>query len=149
MNLPLMRREKSLNFSNNQTKEMKYENEIINWAEDKGLFEGSTPVKQNEKTLEEVIETRDALVQMEYANSLGYDSKIIQREIEDGIGDTIVTLIILARMTGTDIESCLALAWAEIENRTGRIIGGKFVKDADLKTDSYDENGAVVEGGAE
>ena len=125
---------------------MKLEKKIVQWAEDKGILEGSTPVKQNEKTLEEVIETRDALVQMEYANSLGYDSKIIQREIEDGIGDTIVTLIILAKMTGTDIESCLALAWAEIENRTGRIIGGKFVKDADLKTDDYDENGAVVEG---
>ena len=126
---------------------MKLEKKIVQWAEDKGILEGSTPVKQNEKTLEEVIETRDALVQMEYANSLGYDSKIIQREIEDGIGDTIVTLIILAKMTGTDIESCLALAWDEIENRTGRIIGGKFVKDADLKTDDYDENGAVVEGG--
>lgn len=59
-----------------------YRTLVIAWAESRGIFEQSTPGKQNEKTREELRELRDAL--------MAYD----RPKIKDAIGDTIVTLII-------------------------------------------------------
>jgi len=53
-----------------------------------------------------------------------------QCEIEDAIGDIVVTLIIQARMHGLSLGQCLASAYDQIKNRTGKMINGVFVKDA-------------------
>ena len=50
-------------------------------------------------------------------------------EIQDGIGDTIVTLIMLASIFRVDIDDCLLLAYNEIKGRTGNMVDGVFVKD--------------------
>ena len=53
-------------------------------------------------------------------------------ELKDGIGDVIVTLIILAQQQGLSIEECLEHAYNEIKNREGKLVIGVFVKEEDL-----------------
>lgn len=52
-----------------------------------------------------------------------------QKEIADAIGDTMVTVIILADILGYDVEDCLDVAWKEIKNRKGHTDGGMFIKE--------------------
>lgn len=53
--------------------------------------------------------------------------------VKDGIGDTIVTLIILSMQKGTNIQECLEMAYNEIKGRTGKMVDGVFVKSSDLE----------------
>lgn len=57
-------------------------------------------------------------------------------EIKDGIGDTMVTLILLAEMHGWTLRECLQAAYDVISKRSGVMIGGAFVKSSDLPDDS-------------
>lgn len=61
-------------------------NKVLQWAEDKGIMNSSTPLNQLTKTFEEVTELVTALVQKNDA------------EIKDSIGDTNITLIILNQL---------------------------------------------------
>jgi len=47
----------------------------------------------------------------------------------DGIGDVLVTLIILSHQLGYDVEDCLMVAYNEIKNRKGETINGTFIKE--------------------
>lgn len=47
----------------------------------------------------------------------------------DGIGDVLVTIIILSNQLGYDIEDCLEVAYNEIKNRKGETINGTFIKE--------------------
>lgn len=53
-------------------------------------------------------------------------------KIKDGIGDAVVVLIGVALQNNLKFEECLAFAWNEIKDRKGKLIGGTFVKEADL-----------------
>lgn len=101
---------------------------VLEWALQKGILEMSNPLKQIEKTREELEETRDALLLQKFANT-DDDYNRLQDEVKDGIGDQLVTLIILSELCGTDIEECLSFAYEEIKGRTGVMIDGIFVKD--------------------
>lgn len=50
-------------------------------------------------------------------------------EMKDALGDTLVTLIILADILGYDIIDCLLCAYEEIKDRKGKNINGSFVKE--------------------
>ena len=50
-------------------------------------------------------------------------------EIVDGIGDMVVVLTNLAKLTGNDIAFCIEQAYNEISKRKGKMINGTFVKD--------------------
>lgn len=52
--------------------------------------------------------------------------------LKDGIGDTVVTLIILAQQHGLTLEECLQYAYDEIKDRKGKTINGTFIKESDL-----------------
>lgn len=90
---------------------------IIGWANDRSLIKESNAPKQALKMVEEVGETCGALI------------KKNETEIQDGIGDILVTVIILAEQLGYSPEKCLELAWNEIKDRSGKTIGGTFIKD--------------------
>jgi NTP pyrophosphatase (non-canonical NTP hydrolase) len=90
---------------------------IQQWAIEKGIFEKGTPLKQALKTQEEVTELLNAIVDNDEA------------EIEDAIGDILVTLIILAEMQQVTLEECLNGAYDIISKRTGKMVNGQFVKD--------------------
>lgn len=90
---------------------------VSNWASEKGIDNPEFAHKQMLKVLEEVGETAGALL------------KGKEDEIKDGIGDSFVTLIILARQLGYEPAECLQAAYDEIKGRTGKTVGGVFVKD--------------------
>ena len=55
-----------------------------------------------------------------------------QDALRDGIGDVVVTLIILAMQNDMDLYECLNFAYDEIKGRTGKMVNGVFVKSSDL-----------------
>lgn len=55
-----------------------------------------------------------------------------QAALKDAIGDTLVTIIVLAHQLDLDVTECLGIAYEEIKNRKGKMINGTFVKESDL-----------------
>ena len=96
---------------------MKNKNEVLIWADNKGLIKKENSLAQFAKVVEEVGEIGRALLKKD------------EIELLDGIGDTVVTLIILAAQNNLDIENCLDSAYNIIKNRTGKTVNGTFVKD--------------------
>lgn len=93
---------------------------VEQWSKDKGLNKGNSHV-QHTKFSEESGEIAHALCRHD------------REKLEDGIGDVMVTLIILAQQNDMTIEQCLNTAWNEIKDRTGEINSdGSFVKSQDL-----------------
>lgn len=93
---------------------------VEQWARDKGLDEAESS-KQMLKVVEETGEVAAALARSD------------QDALRDGIGDVVVTLIILALQNDMDLYECLNLAYEEIKGRTGKMVNGVFVKSSDLK----------------
>lgn len=89
------------------------------WSVDKGLNKTDS-TKQMLKTVEEIGEVASALARGQ------------RDELRDGIGDVIVTLIILAQQNDMNIHECLNTAYDEIKGRTGKMVDGVFVKSEDL-----------------
>ena len=89
---------------------------VSEWAFQRGILQKENAPKQMLKVLEEVGETAGALLK-------GNDE-----EIKDGIGDSLVTLIILARQLGLSPEECLEAAYNEIKDRKGKTENGVFIK---------------------
>ena len=106
---------------------------IINWADEKGILANSTPLKQMEKTQEEIDELKLALVYQENNCELMMSSKgsvvSTSEEIKDGLGDSFVTLIIQCRLQNLTLEECIEHAYNIISKREGKMIDGFFVKD--------------------
>jgi len=92
---------------------------IEQWAKNKGL-EQARPEKQMLKVIEELGEVGSGMARGNL------------EAVKDGIGETIVTLIILAMQHGLTAEECLEQAWGEIKGRTGKMVDGVFVKSDDL-----------------
>ena len=106
-------------------------NNVIQWANDRNIIDGSTPIKQLDKTSEEFNELQRAVA---VAQARPYECEQAKQraDIVDAYGDILVTLIISAHQLGIDLEDALATAWEEIKDRRGEMRGGKFVKEADL-----------------
>ena len=105
---------------------------IKKWAEDRNIIKGSTPIKQHDKLVEEVLELRDAIVALKFCRM--QDIPYVRNEIKDAIGDCTVCLINLAAMHDMDFVDCVQSAYDEIKDRKGMMIDGKFVKQSDLMT---------------
>lgn len=95
---------------------------IREWAHARNLIEGSDPKSQLLKTMSELGELADGI------------NKGRQAEIIDGIGDVVVTLVIIAEQLNLSFESCVATAYDDIKDRRGKMINGVFVKEGDLPT---------------
>lgn len=91
---------------------------VIQWASDKNLLKKENSYAQMAKVTEEVGETASALLKGDMF------------KLQDGIGDVVVTLIILAEQNSLTLEQCLESAWLEISNRKGKTEGGVFRKEA-------------------
>ena len=113
---------------------MKYEEleeKIIQWAKDRNILENSNAIKQISKTQEELDETLEALKKLDAHK--GSDNLIVRSEImnevADGIGDMLVTIILLAKAVDLESLVCLEMAYNEIKNRKGKMADGLFVKE--------------------
>lgn len=107
---------------------------VINWAENKGILEKGNPTAQYSKTLEEVFELGEAIFaqsnDIEYfKNSKGIECDT-QEEITDGIADVLITILIQCKMQNLDPLKCLEIGLNVIEQRTGEMKNGIFVKNS-------------------
>lgn len=100
---------------------MTFDNLIENvqlWAQNKDILKPENAPKQLMKVMEELGETAGAIAKNKATD-----------EIMDGIGDTFVTLIILAYQLGLEPSACLEAAWNEIKDRKGNTVNGVFIKE--------------------
>lgn len=88
---------------------------VITWGEKHNI---NNPWTQASKVMEELGETVGELNHGRFGDAF-----------EDGIGDTLVSLIIFAHINGKSVEKCLEKAVTEIEGRTGKTVDGNFIKD--------------------
>lgn len=91
--------------------------QIAQWGYDKGILPDAEPRSQLEKTEEEVRELRQAIEEHDID------------EVKDALGDIYVTLVMQADAWNLTMEECIQSAYDVIKNRTGKMVGGKFVKD--------------------
>ena len=89
---------------------------IIAWGRDKKLNDARA---QLNKVTEELGEIAHEICRNRYHSD----------EMIDAVGDTLVTIIILADICKLDVRDCLQEAYNVINKRTGRTIDGTFVKD--------------------
>lgn len=92
--------------------------QVEEWSFAKGLNEAESS-KQMLKVIEETGEVAAALARSN------------RDDLRDGIGDVVVTLIILAQQSDMDLYECLNTAYTEIAGRKGKMINGVFVKSGD------------------
>ncbi len=92
---------------------------IRDWADKRGIYDSGDTKTQFVKLMEEVGELGKAILK---------DDK---DEFVDAVGDCIVVLTNLSHLGGFDVEHCISSAYDEISNRTGSMVNGTFVKDAD------------------
>lgn len=93
---------------------------VVEWADVRNLLKPENSNFQFLKVAEEFGEVAEGL------------AKGRKDLIADGIGDLIVTLIILAEQNGLTFKECLKMAYSEIANRKGKTINGVFIKESDL-----------------
>lgn len=91
---------------------------VLTWATARQIIQHSNSQTQLLKTVSELGELSDAVLKKDRAG------------IMDGIGDVLVTLIIVAELERLGIDECLAAAYNEIKDRRGRLTAeGVFVKE--------------------
>ena len=92
---------------------------VREWRREKGI---DNPKTQMLKCCEEINEVVREVVRERYDTP----------EIKDGIGDTLVTIIVLADILNLDLDECLQMAYDTISKRKGKIVDGNFIKQEDL-----------------
>lgn len=98
--------------------------DVIQWGREKGLDD---PKAQLNKVIEEVGEIAHEITRN------NYDLEALEQpdELYDAIGDTLVTVIILADILNIDPMEALEEAYDVIKNRHGKTKNGTFVKDGE------------------
>ncbi|WP_347111436.1 helix-turn-helix domain-containing protein [Streptococcus salivarius] len=97
---------------------------VNDWADKRSLRQAD-PKIQWMRITEEVGEIRDVLLKPTKFTEP-------QAALKDAIGDTLVTIIVLAHQLDLDVTECLSIAYEEIKNRKGKMVNGTFVKEEDL-----------------
>lgn len=97
---------------------MNREKDVILWAIERGLISKENEKSQLLKTLEELGEVSRAVL------------KDDQDAFIDGVGDVLVTLIILCQCRNLNLNNCLEAAWKEIKDRKGATVNGTFIKES-------------------
>ena len=92
---------------------------IRDWADKRGIYDSGDTKTQFVKLMEEIGELGQAILKDDEA------------EFIDAIGDSVVVLTNLAKLGGHNIERCIESAYDEISARSGSMVNGTFVKDAD------------------
>ena len=100
-------------------KPLKMFENIRQWADERGLYDEGDAKTQLIKLQEEMGELAKATLEKD------------QAEVIDAIGDMVVVLTNLAHLNNVHIETCIAEAYNVISKRTGKMVNGTFVKDAD------------------
>ena len=109
---------------------------VLEWADDKDSLHEENAEKQFMKFIEEVFEFKTEMDTFNEVNSDSEFGNVYQKYIEHNLklemGDIFVTLIILCEQLGLDPVECLSMAYEKIKGRSGKTIGGQFIKSEDL-----------------
>mgnify|MGYP000321147056 CR=1 FL=1 len=100
------------------------QDKIKAWGKSKGIT--NKKKQKGKRTIQRYAQT--IKVQEETGELCGAILREDQPKIMDGIGDSIVTLILLAEIEGYTLEDCLLIAWNEIKSRDGKMVNGSFIK---------------------
>ncbi len=92
--------------------------DIRQWHIERNLIDGSTDKDQFLKLIQECGELSDNICK--------------NKDIADDIGDIMVVLINIATRNNLSMQHCLDVAYDDIKDRKGAMIGGVFVKEGDL-----------------
>ena len=98
------------------------QNEIVDWAEEKGIFNPPNFMKQMKGLAEEPLEVVEAYTS--YKHCCGPIS-----DIQTEMGDIYVWWINACATAGLKPEICIQLAYQKIAGRTGHMENGRFIKD--------------------
>ena len=90
-------------------------NQVIFWGKQHNI---DNPQRQALKVTEEWGETIEE-----------FNHERLGEEFKDGIGDTLVSLIIFADIMGVDIKESLAKSLDTIQNRKGITSDGNFIRE--------------------
>ena len=93
------------------------EREIINWAKARKLDNPDNKFQQLAKVVEELGELSSAILKKDITETI------------DAMGDTYITLVILAHQMGYSLEDCAKRAFKVIEYRKGKTLNGTFIKE--------------------
>jgi NTP pyrophosphatase (non-canonical NTP hydrolase) len=93
------------------------EREIINWAKARKLDNPDNKFQQLAKVVEELGELSSAILKRDISETI------------DALGDTYITLVILANQMGYSLEDCANRAFKVIEYRKGKTENGTFIKE--------------------
>jgi NTP pyrophosphatase (non-canonical NTP hydrolase) len=94
-------------------------NNVVRWGYQKGIIKKENIHAQTVKVFEEGGEIASAVLKKDMV------------KLKDSIGDTMVTLILLAEQHNMDVEDCLKEAWGVIKGRQGIMVDGSFIKNED------------------
>lgn len=97
---------------------------VKNWGYEKGIIVKDNSYKQFAKVVEEVAEIGTSL------------NNRSEHDLIDAIGDSTVTLILLAEQNGLDFEHCLQTAYNVIKFRKGKTQNGVFIKESEQQDNS-------------
>lgn len=101
---------------------------VVQWAKDRQIVPNSNPTAQLMKTMSELGELADATLKTDWA------------EIEDGVGDVLVTLILYCKLQDISVVDCLQRAYDTIKDRKGTLTPeGIFVKEETATAKPVDE----------
>ena len=101
---------------------------VLDWADDKDLLHSENADKQFMKFIEEVFEFKT-----EFDDKQRFAQECVDiNNLKLEMGDIFVTLIILCEQIGIAPIMCLDMAYKKISKRTGKTIGGQFIKSEDL-----------------
>lgn len=109
----------------NKTQAMTFEElheAVIQWANDRNM------IKQDKLTALSQL----AKVTEEHGELSAGINKNDEEKIKDSLGDSLVTLIILAQDLNFDLLDCLNEAYNVIKDRKGKVIDGSYIKESDL-----------------
>ena len=101
---------------------------VIAWANERNIIQGSSAIRQLDKTSEEFNELQRAVaLHLRDPGSEGACD-----EVGDAFGDILVTPIIASHQLHVSLPIALEQAYNTIKDRKGMMINGKFVKESDL-----------------
>ena len=102
-----------------------YEQLTLEWSEARGIIENSTIQAQALKLMSEMGELADNAAK--------------GRSIKDDIGDCLVVLTNLAKMSGYDLSEAWEHAYNDIKDRKGFMDpNGVFIKEGDVENELLD-----------
>ena len=101
---------------------MYMQDEIIDWAEAKGIYNKPSFSAQIKGIAEETVEVAEAYTSHKHCCGPISD---IQKEM----GDIYIFWINACATIGLQPETCIELAYQKISGRTGHMEDGRFIKD--------------------